>query len=365
MTSLFRSRVQAGQKLARALDAYRGRDALVLAIPKGGVIPAAVVADELGASLDIVVVQRLPSPLTPRLGIGAIAETGAERLGPEAKDVEPAYIERMRAERLAVARKLRERYTPGRAPCDAHGRVAIVIDDGLADPATMIAALEAARSRQPARLVCAIPVGARLALDEVRPYADELVCLQIPKEFYATGQFYIDYPQLDDEDVVTCLSTDASPSNPGRTAMYQNILVPVDGSSHSVRAVREATRLAKEVHAKLTLLHVLPSAHKPLYTEGLEARETREEKDWDKAAAENKGRTILQNATDLTDGAQVKTSLVADGSPSAAILQAAAENDCDVIVMGTRGYSGIAGTLVGSQTQKVLAKATVPGLVIH
>ena len=147
--------------------------------------------------------------------------------------------------------------------------------------------------------------------------------------------------------------------------MYQHILVPVDGSVHSDRAVREAARLAQDAHASLTLLHVLPAAHKTLYTEGLEARDTKEEKVWDKAKAEDRGREILQNAADLAGTAEVKRELVTDGSPHLAILAAAENGNCDVIVMGTRGYSGIAGVLVGSQTQKVLSKANVPVLVIH
>jgi nucleotide-binding universal stress UspA family protein len=148
--------------------------------------------------------------------------------------------------------------------------------------------------------------------------------------------------------------------------MYTNVLVPVDGSSHSERAVREGARLARQSNAKLTLIHVLPPVHKTLYTEGHAVRDTREEKDRARAEAENRGRDVLGKAAAISEIADVRQELaVNEDGAYEAILAAARKGGCDVIVMGTRGYSGIAGTLVGSQTQKVLAKATVPVLVVH
>jgi predicted phosphoribosyltransferase len=96
-------------------------------------------------------------------------------------------------------------YTPGRAAADAAGRVVIVVDDGLATGATMVAALHAVRQRKPARLVCAVPVASEEAAELVRRYADDVVCLDVPRRFAAVGQFYRSFPQLEDEEVVRLL----------------------------------------------------------------------------------------------------------------------------------------------------------------
>jgi predicted phosphoribosyltransferase len=120
-----------------------------------------------------------------------------------------AYLEQEKRFQLDVLRTRRAQYTPTRPPIDAKGRIAIVVDDGLATGATMIAALHAARAKQPARLVCAVPVAAPDSLEKVRPYADEVVCLDTPQDFFAVGQFYGEFRQVDDEEVVALLAADA------------------------------------------------------------------------------------------------------------------------------------------------------------
>jgi predicted phosphoribosyltransferase len=205
---IFDSRLDAGRRLASALRAYRGRNPLVLAIPRGAVEMGAAVARELDGELDVVLVKKLRAPDSPELAVGAVDETGWTYIAPHAAmaGADAAYLAKEKAVELALLRERRAQYTPARAPADPAGRVAIVLDDGIATGASMIAALHAVRARQPARLVCAVPVAAPESLEQVRPYADELVCLEAPESFHAVGQFYRAFPQVEDEEVVALLA---------------------------------------------------------------------------------------------------------------------------------------------------------------
>jgi len=203
----FRDRADAAGKLAVALRAYGGKNPLVLAIPRGAVPMGRVLAAELGGELDIVLVRKLRAPDSPELAVGAIDESGWIYVADYARSVgaDEAYLQKEKNRQLETLRRRRAQYTPQRAPHDAAGRIAIVVDDGLATGATMIAALHAVRARQPARLVCAVPVAAHDSLEKVRPYADEVVCLATPPEFHAVSQFYDAFPQVEDEEVVKLL----------------------------------------------------------------------------------------------------------------------------------------------------------------
>ena len=208
MAIQFDSRIDAARRLAKALAAYRGRNPLVLAIPRGAVGMGKVLADELGGELDAVLVRKLRSPFSPELAVGAIDESGWTYIADHASrsGADPAYLEREKSVQLEMLRKRRAQYTPARPPIDAKDRIVIVVDDGLATGASMIAALHAARAKQPQRLICAVPVAAPDSLARVRPLADEVVCLDSPEEFYAVGQFYADFSQVEDEEVVAVLA---------------------------------------------------------------------------------------------------------------------------------------------------------------
>jgi predicted phosphoribosyltransferase len=208
MSHLFDSRLDAGRRLAEALAPYRGRDPLVLAIPRGAVEMGGIVAHELQGELDVVLVKKLRAPYSPELAVGAIDETGWTYIAEYAAQAgaDHAYLAKEKATQLGLLKKRRAQYTPARAPADPRGRVAVVVDDGIATGASMIAALHAVRAREPARLVCAVPVAARESLEAVRPYADELVCLEAPEDFQAVGQFYREFAQVEDDEVVALLA---------------------------------------------------------------------------------------------------------------------------------------------------------------
>jgi putative phosphoribosyl transferase len=208
MTKPFADRLDAGRRLASALSAYRGRHPLVLAIPRGAVAMGAEIAKLLGGELDVVLVKKLHAPGSPEFAVGAVDESGwtfvAGYAGQAGAD--EAYLAHERAEELRLLQRRRAQYTPARAPADPAGRIAIVVDDGIATGASMIAALHAVRAKQPARLVCAVPVAPPDSLAQIRPHADEVVCLETPEAFMAVGQFYRHFAQVEDDEVVALLA---------------------------------------------------------------------------------------------------------------------------------------------------------------
>lgn len=205
---LFDSRLDAGRRLAKALAAYRGRNPLVLAIPRGAVAMGAELADALQGELDVVLVRKLRAPGAPEFAVGSVDESGWMYVAEHATQAgaDAGYLAREKEAQLEMLRRRRAQYTPARAPVDPRGRVAIVVDDGLATGSSMIAALHAVRAKKPARLVCAVPVAPPETLERVRPYADEVVCLAAPEDFMAVSQFYRDFQQVEDEEVVALLA---------------------------------------------------------------------------------------------------------------------------------------------------------------
>ncbi len=202
----FRSREHAAQILAERLSAaYKNKNPLILGIPRGALPMAEIIADALGGELDVVLVHKLSHPDQPEFAVGAIDESGRLYLADWATELTPQLLEDEKQRQLDVLRRRRNLYTPLRPPIDPLGRIAIVVDDGIATGSTMIAALRAVRTKGPKKLICAVAVASPQALHAMSREADAVVCLTAPAEFFAVGQFFDDFAQVTDEDVVDIL----------------------------------------------------------------------------------------------------------------------------------------------------------------
>jgi predicted phosphoribosyltransferase len=202
----FENRAEAGRLLARRLEEYRGKHPLVLAIPRGAVPMGKIVAEALDGDLDVVLVRKLRAPHNPELAIGSIDETGAVYVDPDTEYLwDEPYLEAEKKTQLETLRQRRQQYEPARAPSNATGRIAIVLDDGIATGSTMIAALRAVRAHHPAKLIAATGVASAEALRLLRQEADEVVCVETPEVLYAIGYHFRDFSQVSDEEVVATL----------------------------------------------------------------------------------------------------------------------------------------------------------------
>ena len=208
---IFADRIDAGERLAKGLAHLAGSECVVLAIPRGGVIVGEVIARELGAPLDVVVPRKIGAPGNPELAIGAVAP-GIRVLDPRmvgALGVTDRYLDREIAEQEAEIERRQRAYRGGRPPQPVEGRVAIVVDDGVATGSTAVAALRWARARGAERVVLAVPVAPPQSLERLRAEADEVVVLETPQPFLAVGEWYRDFDQTTDEQVVSALARSA------------------------------------------------------------------------------------------------------------------------------------------------------------
>jgi predicted phosphoribosyltransferase len=201
----FADRRNAGISLARELQQFANRnDVVVLALPRGGVPVAYEVARRLGAPMDVFVVRKLGLPGHPELAMGAIASGGVQVMNDDVVTwyrPSTAAIEAVaRAERMELERRERA-YRDGRPPVPIEGRIVLLVDDGLATGSTMRAAVLAIRRLRPARVVVAVPVGARETCASLGDIADEVVCALIPEPFSAVGLWYVDFSQTSDDEV--------------------------------------------------------------------------------------------------------------------------------------------------------------------
>ena len=205
MNSAFENRREAGRELARLLNEYANRDDVtVLALPRGGVPVAYEVARALGARLDVLVVRKLGVPVQPELAMGAIASGDAFFLDERIVDyagVDKHDLERVIARERAELERREKLYRGDMPPLDMKGRIAIVVDDGMATGATMKAAAMSLRHAHPSKIVAALPVAPLDSEARIEDIVDEFVCVMRPHRYFGVGQFYIDFEQTSDDEV--------------------------------------------------------------------------------------------------------------------------------------------------------------------
>ena len=205
--AMFKNRLDAAHQLTQSLWMYKGQNPLVLAIPRGAVPMGQSIAQGLQGEWDVVLVRKLRDPYLPELAVGAIDESGATYIASDGTvdDIPARYWEAEKKHQLEILRERRAQYTSVHPAISPVGRIVIVVDDGLATGATMLCALQAVRRQSPAKLICAVPVASAHATQKVRSLCDEVVCLSVPPQFEAVSEFYLDFPQVSDEEVLRLL----------------------------------------------------------------------------------------------------------------------------------------------------------------
>ena len=205
---MFQDREDAAQQLAEKLKDREFHDPLVLAIPRGGVVTGAVLARELGAELDVVLARKLRHPWQPELALGAVSELGHMVLNPkwsEEGGFSDEYLHQERGHQLQEISRRKKLFRAVRPAAPIADRSVIVTDDGIATGSTMLAALESLKEQYPREIIVAVPVASPDRLVEIRRWCNEVVCLLAPRSFGAVGQFYHDFRQVEDSQVVELL----------------------------------------------------------------------------------------------------------------------------------------------------------------
>lgn len=210
MTIVYQDRFDAGQQLAAHLHAYvRRRNVLVLALPRGGVPVAFVVARALHAPLDVLLVRKLGVPGQEELALGAIASGNIRILNDEvvqARQLSPQIIEQVEQQERHKLARYEQRYRGDRPPLDLRDRTVILVDDGLATGASMRAAVQVVRRQQPARLIVAVPVADPSVCEALRQEVDEVICVRTPAPLYSISSWYRDFAQTSDQEVQSLLA---------------------------------------------------------------------------------------------------------------------------------------------------------------
>ncbi len=212
---IFRDRREAGELLAQAiLKKFDGEliDPVVVAIPRGGVVVAEPIAEKLGAPIDLVIPRKIGAPFNEEFAIGAVTEDGTVLINPTITPefaarlgITEEYIRRKAAEEIAEIERRRKKYLSGFGRVPKEGRDVILVDDGIATGLTVKAAIASLRKEKPRRIILAVPVMPAEKVGEFKELVDDLVVLYAPVEFSAVGQFYYDFSQTSDEEVIEIL----------------------------------------------------------------------------------------------------------------------------------------------------------------
>jgi putative phosphoribosyl transferase len=209
MRVMFKDRKEAGRLLAKALSEYKDKNPVILAIPRGGVVVAYEVAKALNAPLDLIIPRKISAPDQPELAIGAVTEDGTTILNQDILQylrVPDDYIKaEVKRQEEEIKRRI-QKYLGDKPRVPIKGKIVILIDDGVATGATIRAAIASIRKRKPALIVLAIPVGPIDTIEELRKDADRVICLMTPEPFFAIGQFYENFEQTSDEEVIQILN---------------------------------------------------------------------------------------------------------------------------------------------------------------
>ncbi len=232
----FENRLDAGRRLAHALASYKDQHPVILALPRGGVPVAAEVAAALEAPLDLILVRKIGVPVQPELAMGAVVDGGAPIIVRNEDVIRLSGIDESEFKavcdsELAEIERRRQRYLGDRPRIDVTGRVAIVIDDGIATGATTRAALRATRMRKPSKLVLAVPVAPTSTLAAMREEADDVVCLEDYEFFGAIGFYYSDFSQTADQEVINAIARFPAPTEEAANPPAEKVTDPAHSPS--------------------------------------------------------------------------------------------------------------------------------------
>lgn len=208
--TVFRDRKQAGQTLAGALKHFRGQDVIVLAIPRGGVVVGSEVARFLGAPLDIIVTRKIGAPGQPEYAVGAVTPEGEailDELAVKTLGIESEYIEKEAARQAAEVRDRMRRFRGENPSPLLRGKTVVIVDDGIATGSTVLAAVRSVRRQSAKSVIVAAPVGPADSVAKLSQEADDVVCLETPEPFFAIGDFYSDFEQVEDDEVKRILES--------------------------------------------------------------------------------------------------------------------------------------------------------------
>jgi len=203
----FRDRVDAGKRLAALLAKYQGQNAVVYALPRGGVPVGKEIARKLHCPLDLVIIRKIGHPWNPEYALGAVAEDGLLVVNEEElAQVDRKWFEAEKARQMAEARRRRELYLQGKEPIPATGKIAILVDDGIATGSTMMVAVKKIKQEQPEKVVVAVAVSPKETAQRFAREVDEFMAVTIPEIFWgAIGYYYDDFSQISDEEVMALL----------------------------------------------------------------------------------------------------------------------------------------------------------------